>query len=381
MLSWLVLQLTDSPAMVSLVGFSRMLPMFLFGLVGGSLADRFAKKRVMLASQAISVATYVTMAGLLFLDIFKPWHAFATIFLTGTAFAIDFSARRAFFSEILDETRVVNAVSLDVIALTGSQLLGALLGGFLVDLWGFRGTYLTMLVGTTGALFLMASVSSPVAAAAASTRPTISRQLLEAVRVVRDNPTLRAVLLVTIFFNFFATPFMQMVPVIARDVLGLSSTQYGVLAAATGIGAVTGSLVIATARPKKQGDILALGAAFTSLGVLLFAFSGTYALAFAMLFASGVGISGFATMQLALVLNASTPEMRGRAVGVISLGMGSAPFGVLLVGQLAEYLGPQTALGWMAGAGFVVLLILWVKYPVLRDQQKGPIGGSREDLF
>ena len=224
MLSWLVLQLTDSPAMVSLVGFSRMLPMFLFGLVGGSLADRFAKKRVMLASQAISVATYVIMAGLLFLDIVKPWHAFATIFLTGTAFAIDFSARRAFFSEILDETRVVNAVSLDVIALTGSQLLGALLGGFLVDLWGFRGTYLTMLVGTTGALFLMASVSSPVAAVAASTRPTISRQLLEAVRVVRDNPTLRAVLLVTIFFNFFATPFMQMVPVIARDVLGLSST-------------------------------------------------------------------------------------------------------------------------------------------------------------
>ena len=72
MLSWLVLQLTDSPAMVSLVGFSRMLPMFLFGLVGGSLADRFAKKRVMLASQAISVATYVTMAGLLFLDIVKP---------------------------------------------------------------------------------------------------------------------------------------------------------------------------------------------------------------------------------------------------------------------------------------------------------------------
>ena len=137
-LSWLVLALTDSPFMVSLVGFSRMLPMFLFGLISGGLADRFAKKRVMMVSQTMTLGTYFMVAILLLMDILEPWHAIVAIFITGSGFAFDFAARRSFFSGILDQGKVANAVSLDTAVLTGSQLVGPLVGGFLVDAVDFR---------------------------------------------------------------------------------------------------------------------------------------------------------------------------------------------------------------------------------------------------
>ena len=376
-LSWLVLEVTDSPFMVSLVGFSRMLPMFLFGLAAGSLADRFPKKRIMLAAQILTFGTYLAMTGLLFMDTFKSWHAFPAIFLTGTSFAIDFSARRAFFSEILDKSRVINAVSLDTVALTGSQLLGALIGGFLVNLLNFEGTYTIMLVSVTGALVLMATVKSPGTGRAVSAPLKISRNLAEAFHIAKENTTVWAVLLVTVAFNLFVSPFMQMVPVIARDVLGADSTRYGILAAALGIGSVTGSLVIATINPTKQGNIMTLGAAFMAMGVLLFATSETYVLSFAFLFVSGIALSGFVTMQIALVLNASPPDLRGRAVGALTLGMGATPLGILLLGQLAEYFGPQVALRWLCGFGLAALLILWWRYPVLRDAVSGACGKYR----
>jgi predicted MFS family arabinose efflux permease len=162
---------------------------------------------------------------------------------------------------------------------------------------------------------------------------------------------------------------MQMVPVIARDTLGVNSTQYGILAGAMGVGALSGSLVIATLAPQKQGNIFALGAAFMSLGVFFFALSQSYAVSLVIMLGVGLAMSGFATMQIALVLKATPPELRGRAVGAVSLGIGAAPFGIVLVGRLAEVFSPQAALGWMAVFGFTTILILWWRIPELRDRR------------
>ena len=259
-------ELTDSPFMVSLVGFSRMIPMFLFGFAAGSLADRFSKKRLMVAAQLVTFATYSIITAIFVGGAIQTWHALLAIFITGTAFAVDFAARRAFLSEILEEDKLVNAVSLDIVVLTASQLLGPLVAGLLIDLVDFRGTYMVMLIAMTGALALVGGVRAQRTGLQPSTRPKALRQLREAVRIARRNGVVWAVLLVTISLNFVAGPFMQMVPVIARDTLGANSTQYGILTGATGIGALAGSLAIATLAPQKQGNIFALGAAFTCLG-------------------------------------------------------------------------------------------------------------------
>jgi MFS family permease len=368
-ISWLILELTDSPFMVALVGFSRMIPMFLFGFAAGSLADRFSKKRVMVAAQVVTLVTYSVMAAIFMGEAIRTWHAMLAIFITGTAFAADFAARRAFFSEILEEGKVANAVSLDVAVLTGSQLVGPPVAGFLIHLVDFRGIFMVMLTAIAGALVLVSTVQVPQTALQASTRPTMLQQLREAVTVIRRNDVVWAVVLVTICFNLVMGPFMQMVPVIARDTLGADSTQYGILAGATGVGALSGSLVIATFAPQKQGTIFALGALFACLGVLFFALSASYVVSLLIMLVIGLALSGFATMQIAMVLKSTPPELRGRAVGAVSLAIGSAPFGIILVGRLAEAFGPQTALAWTAVLGFTAILILWRRIPDLRDQR------------
>ena len=102
--------------------------------------------------------------------------------------------------------------------------------------------------------------------------------------------------------------------------------------------------------------------------VFFFALSASYVVSLAIMIGIGVAMSGFGTMQIALVLKATSPELRGRALGAVSLGIGSAPFGIMLVGRLAESFSPQAALGWTAVLGFTTILIFWWKVPELRDR-------------
>ena len=315
----------------------------------------------------INLAVFFSMTLLILTDAVQPWHAFVASFLTGTAFTVDFSARRALFSEIFDEPRLVNAVSLDVAALTGSALLGPLLGGSLISLAGFDGAYVVMLGALTVGFGLLLSLrSTPVSRASTI---SVATQVVEAVRAIQANRTIWAVLMITVALNFFGFPHVQMVPVIARDVLEVGSVLYGVLAAATGLGAVTGTLIIATFGVRKQGTVYAMGAILMLTGVFLFALSTFYLLSLLLLFIAGIGISSFATMQVAMVLQAAPPEMRGRAMGGVALGIGSAPLGIVVVGQLAEAFGAQVALALLSGVGFLVLMALYWRLPALRDSK------------
>ena len=373
--SWLVLEMTDSPLMVSLVGVCRMMPMLVLGLVAGSLADRFPKKRLMVVFHVINLGVIASMTALLFADpdlsgdVLKVWHVYLAALIGGIAFTVDFSARRAFYSELFDRSGLVNAVALDSAAITGSSMLGPLLGGTLIFLVGFEGTYATMLGTITAAFVLLLTV--PTTGMAKTARPTVSlaTQVAEIVHTIRTNRTIWAVVMVTIALNFFGFPFMQMLPVIARDVLGAGSVGYGALAAATGIGSLSSTLVIATRGVERKGRLFCLGAMLLMVGIFFFALSEVYPVSFLLLMVAGVGMSGFATMQAAIPLQAVPREMRGRAIGAVALGIGSAPLGLLIVGPLAEARGPQDALMIFAAVGILVLGVLYWRLPVLRDRE------------
>ena len=140
-LSWFVLEITDSPSKVALVGVSRMLPMFLLGLVAGSLADRFSKVGVLLGVQVLNLIVGCSVLALLISGNIDVWHVYLAIFLTGTGWTLDFAARRSYYSELFAPAGLVNAISLDTASLTGSMMLGPFLGGALISLVGFSGTY------------------------------------------------------------------------------------------------------------------------------------------------------------------------------------------------------------------------------------------------
>ena len=129
------------------------------------------------------------------------------------------------------------------------------------------------------------------------------------------NRALVAALTITVSLNFFGFPFLTMVPVIGRDVLGANAFLYGVLAGAAGIGSLTGAIIIASRQIRSHGQVYSIGSAFM-LGILvLFSLSEWYAVSLVLLMVAGLGMSGFATMQPTIALRAVSPEMRGRAMG------------------------------------------------------------------
>lgn len=364
--SWLVLELTDSPIEVALVGTFRMLPMFVLGLVAGELADRFPKKRLMVVAQALNLTGASAMLLLVVTGWVEPWHVYVCTFLIGMAMTTDFPARRGYFAEIFDASRLTNAIAMETAAMMGAFMLGPLMGGLLIAAIGFEGSYGVMVGFFVVALLLVASVRPSEPREDRLGTESAVAQVVAGLRNTRRNQTLWSVFVVTAVVNFLGFPFMQMVPVIARDVLGVGSSLYGLLAAAIGIGSFGGALLLAALRIQRPGAYFCLGALLLLLSIALFASSEVYVLSLAVLIVAGLGQAGFASMQSAITLQAAPPEMRGRAIGAVLLGIGLHPLGAVVVGTLAEVIGPQLALGVLAGSGVVIVATLRWMYPPLQ---------------
>ena len=367
-LSWLVLDLTDSPSRVAFVGVSRMLPMFLVGLLAGSLADRFSKIGVLVGVQLLNLMVGFSMLALLVSGNIEVWHTYLAIFLTGTGWTLDFAARRSYYSGLFTPAGLVNAVSLDTASMTGSMMLGPLLGGTLISLVGFSGTYVVMIAMYFLGLVVILSLARHAIQGNSVPKEGIISQVTAAVQVVRGNRTLWAVFLVTVALNFFGFPYIQMVPVIARDVLGVGEVLFGVLMSAAGMGALVGSLLIASRQVSRQGTVYVMGASLMLAALFLFAFSQVYVISIVLLFVTGLGTAGFATMQITIALRVVPAEMRGRAMGAIALGIGASPLGMLVMGELAEALSTQAALALLTGSGLIVMAIMRWRLPELRDR-------------
>ena len=368
-LSWLTLEITDSPSQVAWVGVSRMTPMFLIGLLAGSLADRLPKLKVLIGIQILNIVVSCFVIGLLIYGNIAIWQVYLAIFLTGMGWTLDFAARRSYYSELFPPGGLVNAVSLDTASMTGSFMLGPALGGWLISTVGFSGAYIVMLGLYIVGLIAICSIKTNDPKTETSLRPiqSILLQVVEAARMARYNQTVWAVFLVTFALNFFGFPYMQMVPVIARDVLGVDEILFGLLMSSAGLGALTGSLIIASRQIVQQGTLYSLGACLMLLALILFAASEVYIVSLLLLFVVGLGTSGFGTMQIAITLRVVSPEMRGRAMGAIALGIGASPIGLTVVGQLAEAIGAQAALSISASVGLVIIWIMRFKLPPLRD--------------
>ena len=160
-----------------------------------------------------------------------------------------------------------------------------------------------------------------------------------------------------------------MVPVIARDVLDANAFWYGVLVSSAGLGSLVASLFIASKSIEKKHVIYSLGATLMLFAVLLFSLSNTYIISLSALIVAGIGMSGFATMQPTIALQAVGKDMQGRSMGAIARGIGAAPPGMWALGQLSEYVGPQNALTVFAISGFIVITLLRFALPELRNKK------------
>ena len=195
--------------------------------------------------------------------------------------------------------------------------------------------------------------------------------MIEGFRYIRQTPTVLAVVWITVVVNFFLFPYMPLVSVIARDVLHVGPALMGILQAAQGLGAVVGAILIASAGDiSYHGRIFVGGSLLSLISLGVFSLSRWYIFSFPILLCLGLGVSGFATIQAALVMLVAKKEMRGRALGVVSLAIGSGPLGSLALGAISSAVGTVYALGINALAGAILVTGIAVAIPSIVARTK-----------
>jgi len=364
-----VLEVTSSPMLVAMTLFARMLPMFLFGAVAGAWAERVDRKKLLVVFLFFLASVYAGLYLIFKTGNLELWHLFVGVFFSGTFWALELTVRRTMIAEIAGMDQISAAMGLDTCTNNATRMLGPFVGGFLYETFGLDGTLiLGACTHAVAGVMLMAVVYERLPTS--GPRLSIVANIIEGMRFVRSSRPVMATLAITLILNLFGFSFMSLVPVIAREELGLSPFPTGILMSAEGCGALFGALIIAFfAESKRFHQIYFGGASLYICCVLLFATSSFFILSFLLLLVAGFGLSGFAAMQSALILANTPPERRNRVMGVLATCIGSGPFGILAVGILADQLGAAMAVLVMAIIGVVLMVGAVLYWPEMRKQR------------
>lgn len=369
----LVLELTDSPFLVALVGFFSMIPLLLFGAFGGVLADRVDRRKVLLASQIANMCAAAAMCALLALGVAQFWHAYIVVFVGGLGWAFDMPSRRSIVMDIIGRAGVTNGMALDSVGMHGSRMAGPALAGFLIATVEPVGGYFTVLAFYVVSITFLLFLKSPPRSAPVVRTSGVFRNLWEGAAYVKSNRVILATVVITVFMNLLLFPYMQMAPVIAKRTLELNDQLIGLLMGADGAGAIIGAIAIASSgRLRYHGRVYVIGSAVGLCMALAFSASQWFAVSLPLLILLGFGTAGFGTMQSTIVVIASSEEMRGRALGVISVAIGAGPIGALIIGVVAEATSPATAIMAFAACGLLSLAVVSALMPAIFGRMGQP---------
>jgi MFS family permease len=372
-LGWLVFDLSSSARMVSLVGFSRTLPLLLVSLFSGPLIDYFGRRQVVIAAQSVNLTAYLAIVLLLWSGAAAPWNLAIVAFCLGTAWAVDWPTRRALVPDLLGKERMVEGLLLESFITGVARIIAPSMAGALIARYGALGCYICMALVSACSLTTLI----PLLRGAGPRDPkpftlAVLPVVAEGMRYVRSNPIILAVVLITLIMNLWIFPYLSLLPVFTREVLNKGPIELGFLSTGTGLGSFFGLITINFLRQRVNvGVLFIVGTAWMCVALAVFALSQVYALSWAMLFCAGMGMACFGTLQTTIILLATSDEMRSRVMGILVLAIGGDPLGQLQIGTLAEIFGVQATLAGQASATVLVVLLIVVLLPgVLRPQAR-----------
>ncbi len=362
---WIALELTNSPFLVALVKFFRMIPLVLTGIFSGVIIDRFGRRRVIVVAQGIHCVVAVGMALLFWTGQAAYWHLAAAAFIMGSAWSVDFPARRSLIPDLVGKEKTGDAIICEGVATNAARVVGPLAGGLIIQASGPLGCFLLLsAVSLLALLFLRRLPTGVIPRDAMPSTDSPWKQLIEGFDYARRHRVVLAILLVTMTMNMLGFPYMTLLPVFARDVLSLDAAGLGLIGMAAGLGALPGILIVYRLKAVvSQGMIYAAGSLGFCLFIVLFATSKSFSLSFAMLLICGIGHACFGLMQSSLMLTVASDEMRSRAMGLVVLAIGVSPLGQLLVGTLASEFGAPFAVQVSASLAMLSLILIVLLLP------------------
>ena len=363
---WLALQLTDSPFFVGLTGFAGGIPTLFFALPSGVIIDRFDKRAVLLGAQVGVMATAACFALLVGTDLIQPWSVLLLSFIYGTVMSFVFPTRNALVPNLVERSDLANAVALNAAGQNATRVVGPSLAGVLLALIGTAGTF--AVAASLQILALFWTTRLPRIRPEASARTgTLWTNLTLGLRIVARDPFLTPLILLASVTTILVMPYINLMPVFARDELGLGATGLGVLMAANGLGSVIGALSVARYRGLTafRGVQIVTALGFAAL-VLLFALTPFVVPAALLLFGAGIVSASFMAINQTVLQLKVADEVRGRVLSIYLLTWGLLPLGQLPLGWLADHVGAPSATAIACALALGAVGLLALRAPALR---------------
>jgi MFS family permease len=355
---WLVYRLTHSAFLLGIASFAGQVPVFLLAPLGGIIADRFDRRKVVIVTQTASMLIAGTLAGLTLARKITVWEVIVLAACMGSVNAVDIPTRQAFLVQMVGREDLMNAIALNSSMFNAARVVGPSIAGLLVawkgEGWCFAANSASYIAVIAGLIAMR--IEAPAREVHVG---SALDHIAEGFRFVRNTAPIKAILLLIALVSLVATPYTVLMPIFAARILHGNARTLGVLMGATGVGAVIGALLLAARRGVRGlGRWVATASGGFGVFLILFAFSRSYLISVALLVPVGFCVMVQMASSNTLIQSMVPDRLRGRVMSIYSMMfMGMAPIGALLAGGIAARISaPWTvAIGGMgAVAGSII---------------------------
>jgi MFS family permease len=368
---WLVYDLTGSKLALGTVTFAGTIPTLFLMLPAGVWVDRVSKRRLLIITQSMMMMLALTLALLTGSGRIEVWMVAGVALATGFVNSFDAPARLALAAELVDDRRdLQNAIALNATMFNMARIVGPALGGIALALLGAAWCFGLNSLTFIAVIIALIGMQFPAVVATKTSR-RLGSELGEGVRYVRDTPMVRTIIMLMIVSSFFAMSYAVLLPAYAVDALNVGEAGLGALNAAIGAGALVGALAAATmSNNPNKGMQITVGSLVFPTALIGLALTHWLPLALIFLALAGFGVVTQNAVSNTLVQSVVPDGLRGRVTSIYSLTFfGATPFGALLSGALAQWLGTSTAIAICAGISLIFALGLFFFVPSFRRAQ------------
>lgn len=351
--SLLVYRITGSASSIGIMAIAGTVPHIISALYGGVIADRFQKKYILVISLAVLAAISLGIGVSLttgWLNERTWWLLVVTSASQATLMGILIPARHSIIPDLVGRERLMNAISLNSLGQNSWRLMAPAAAGFLVEGFGFEAVYYII-----GGLYIWALVFMcfvpPTARITADSKNALA-EIVEGFRYLGKEPGITWVLIFNLFAVMLSMPYLQLLPVFVDDILKVGAGGMGIMISVSGIGAIVGSLILASLPNKRRGLFFLTITIFLGLVLIVFSFSRSWALSLVIMAFIGLGHTGRLTLSNTLVQHYSADRFRGRVMGIYDMQMSFPGLSVYVAGLLTGIIGVDWAVG-----GFAILLV------------------------
>ena len=382
--SWLVFHITGSFAALGTMALANAVPGIIFSPIGGLIADRAPKKTVIQAAQFYNVLNAAVLAllavGWLGFEL-EFWHLFLSSFLQGGVNSIMMPSRQSMISDLVPRDRLMNSIGINSSGQTFMQLVGPGIAGFLIAalspgavfalmaaMYFFAMTFTMRLPKKPLYGFAQSEAGQAAARARSGGRRGASgfKDLKDGMRYVATDPVIRMLVLVNFLIVVVAMPYTMLLAGFVKDVLDKGAFEQGMLQSIQGVGAVGGSIFIASSASRGRGKMMIFWGALLGVSITAFAISTNYWITLPIMILIGAAQAGRMAIGQVLVQSYSAEEYRGRVQSVWFMQFSLVQVGTFFVSLLAEVLGPQLAIGGLAALLVIAMALIAIFVPSMR---------------